>query len=211
MATTSSKSVATLFRIKLAMLVAAMSLAVATINACGEVDTVLFVRVEGATTGTISQFAVTISVGEQIRAFTIPEQKKLINLPTSFTIEVPAAFEGVASVQVKALNEQGVVIGEGMATTAAINVGKENSIFVQISPVLALPADGGVPPTKDGGVVLDAAGDAKPVADANGKDTGTPGVDASIMDAPTVPDADVVVPDAAALDASDDADPPIVP
>jgi hypothetical protein len=224
LATTNSRSVATWFRLKLAMLVAGVLLAGATINGCGELDTVLFVRVEGATTGTISQFAVTVSVGEQIRAFTIPDQKKLINLPTSFTIEVPAAFEGVASIQVKALNDQGVVIGEGMAPTTAIDAGKQNSLVVQISPVIASNGDGGLPPAKDGGGMPDAPGDARLAADAGTADGGVPKLDASAKDAPVVVpdasapdaavvklDAPVVVPDAAGADASEDADPPIVP
>lgn len=215
MATTNSRFGARWFRIKVAMLVVGMLLAASTINACGELDTVLFVRVEGASTGTISQFAVTLSVGEQTRAFTIPDQKKPINLPTSFTIEVPAAFEGPASVQVKALNDQGVVIGEGMASTSGINVGQQNNIFVQIAPVLAANGDAGQPPAKDGGVVVDAAIDTQAAKDAGSKDSATPGLDASIPDAPVVAlDAavpDAAVPDAVVPDASEDAEPPFVP
>jgi hypothetical protein len=218
--------VATWFYLKLSMLVAAVLLAGVAINGCGELDTVLFVRVDGATTGTISQFRATITIGGEGRMFTIPDQKRRINLPTSFTVEIPPDFKGDALVQVDALNDQGVVIGEGMASITAIGVGEKNTIDVQIAPVLVSPPDAGVggnPPAKDAAIALDSAGDAKLITDVGVTDAGSVNLDASKVDAPknnpdasvrdaSSPklDAPVVAPDAAVLDASDDAS-PIVP
>lgn len=175
-------------------------------NACGDTDTVLFIRVTGSTAGTISQFNVEVDIDDETRTFRIPESKTVINLPTSFTLQVGPSFTGAANIQVQALNESGQVIGEGMITTGTLAAGKLNTIDVQIAPVVVGSSDGGV--RKDAAVdgpANDGAVDA-PATDA--RDGG--GTDGALMDAAKQPDATVMTPDAAnpdvgAADAGDDA------
>ena len=194
---------------KLGSALVASLVVAAAFNGCGERDTVVLMRVDGSTAGTISQFAVTLSVSNELRSFTIPDQKRSINLPTSFTVQIPPSFEGVATVQVKALNDEGVVIGEGTSTTSAVAVGRQNTIEIQIAPVIAstgdggapkldaagtLPTDGSLPKPKDGG-----AGDV-PKMDGAGD---PPKLDAA-ADGST-PDGPALNPDAGAMDAMTDA------
>ena len=182
-----------------AALVASLVVAAA-FNGCGERDTVVLVRVDGSTAGTIRQFAVTLSVSDELRSFTIPGQKRSINLPTSFTAQIPPSVEGTATVQVKALNDEGVVIGEGTSTTSALAVGRQNTIEIQIAPVVASTGDGGVP-KRDAAGTLPPDGSLPKPGDGGAGDA--PKMDAA-ADGPTR-DGPVLNPDAGAVDAMTDA------
>lgn len=170
-------------------------------NACGEVDTVLFIRVIGTTANTIHQFDVDVEIDDEMRTFRIPEAKTPINLPTSFTLQVGPSFKGAAKVQVKALDEGGRVVAEGLSTTSSLESGKVNKIEVQISPVVSIPGDGGT--RKDAAVDAPASDDARDGAtDARDGASSDAVVPDAKQDGPVAPDA---APDGATTDAGVDA------
>lgn len=170
-------------------------------NACGETDTVLFIRVNGTTAGSIHQFAVEVDIDGETRSFNFPETKTLINLPTSFTVQVGPSYTGAANIQVEALDDLGEVIGQGMSTTSTLETGKLNTIDLLISPVVTSTRDGGT--RRDAAVdapVNNAADGAVDAASSDARDGAS--LDAVVPDAPVQPDAPVVIPDAAIPDAA---------
>ncbi len=190
------------------LLTLAVVSAAAALHGCGEADAVMLVRVEGDAAGTIAQFSVRTEVDDEVRTFAVPEQKGTINLPTSFSIQIPPQFDGAFRIEIQALNDDDEVIGEGSASANAL----QPTITVQLTPVtLGLP-DGG--PRKDAAEKPDEDASSAPDEDAGPilVDGGRPqdAGDAGKLDAPlrmdAAPKLDAGAPDTAPLrlDASDE-------
>lgn len=181
------------------------------VSACGDPDTVVLVRVVGSASGSIAQLSVTVAAEGEMRTFSVPEDKRAIVLPTSFTLQIPPGRGSAVTIGVRALDAAGNVVADGSLTASDLDISKQNVVTIQISPVTVGLPDGGGPrdanvnepdasPISDGMGALDANG---PMGFDGGVDVGAP------LDAAPLPDAaerlDAAAPDAAP-DAEADAD-----
>lgn len=114
----------------------------AALGSCGASDTVLFVTVDGTTPRVLFQMQVDVTVGGQSRALAVPIQPAPLNLPTSFTVQIPRDYTGSVEVAITAFDELQVEMARGTAGLSELMVGRENGVLVSLGP-MSSGADGG--------------------------------------------------------------------
>jgi len=124
---------------------------------CAGTDTVIMVNVvdgQGTLTG-VHQLSASITIGGQMKRILVPETPgPAIQFPTSFTVQADRSYSGALTVNVEALDDQGVILAHGTEVRVpSITVGERNYVVVTLGS--SGNVDGGRP---EGGA--DAGGDA---------------------------------------------------